>query len=1392
LVQWVKRLAARGQIGVADAQWRLVFMPISMRFNTNLPEVFYEAIVARLAEIVGEDLEPQQAGPSAHYEDRCRSLLDIASGKKIQILLIIDGLDEALGGRFVATWFPRSVESRLRLLVSARLEAGDQDASGWVKRLGWESGVRVEKHDLPALDLSGIADLVRTSGGPIEQLTGRSEIIKKLSELTAGEPLLLRLYVEDLSGQTEGISWLRVEDLDRIKPGWDGYFKDWVERQREVWEREGKTAAEREKLYAYLAVLACAHGPLSADLLSDLTHRAHQIEPGFRIQDALNPIRRFVMSRKGEDDETGYVLTHPKFGDFLREDFGQKKIRRTLEAFAEWGRDIVRRLKSGELEPGKTPAYLLSYFGQHLEDVGADASEFIGLVEEGWLRAWTTHEAGHRAFSQGFSGFLADVDRAWLATERSDQKAAKAGHSIPYVGAEVRCVLCHASINSLAQNIPKGLLAAFVDKRLWPPSQALAYARRVSSPDKKAAALSKLAPYLPDGVKCEIEFQVLEAVRAIEDINDRLWVIANVIPHLSDQVRTNELQRQLLAAEALEGWDRSFALGYLAPHLSDTLIEHALASVRSIQDERACMWALEDLAPHLNGPLLQEALAIARGINAADNRAYALIALVRYLPEAIQADLLQEALSATRLIELDGNRASALVALARYLPESLLREAIALAEAIGYMDGRVEALSILYAYLCEPYCCEDRLLMSKGLPKRPTSFYLPLPEGPVFGGRDAQRVSITEDGRVFLITNVGGAGRWVTQEITKAADNSILANEIWRIVDLCKEVQTVGSPILREPLKEAVARRVLMTVLTMEDINRKAATLIALAPLFPAEVLREALEMAINIWDDEAMVRVLVALAPRLPEPLLHAVFERAQFIRDEFLRSSAMVALARYLPEARIDELLGAMRSIQNVDNRTYALDRVTPYLPASLLPTALDLAEKIQDKKQQAWAFVALASNLPRALLDEALKIARALDVDTERAKVLVALAPNLPRPLLDEALKIARALNVDSERAKVLASLARHLPEPLNQKARHDALEVALAINDRKIRAATLAAIGAELPESGWQRAIMAAKEDPENWSELLNALAPRLSESSLLEELEAVRSKKPDTNDDLYRAIALSVLAAHVPEPLKQEALRDAIVASTATEPLDHRVELLVKVYSTLGPHLSEPLLDEALVRVRALKSPYCRGMTLGVLAPYLPKDIKYDAVDEALRAAKATESEGHWAKIIAAVIPELSEVQRREALTAAQRVESGEARVAMLIALSPHLSELGLQEALSAARDTKGGGWQAKAIAGLAPHLPDRLLPDALVITVAIEWHGWLEEAMKGLGPRLARLAPSNLLPLWQRALRDLAPRKREDVLAVVGGCAPVINVLGGEGASAETARAIQYVCETWR
>ena len=187
------------------ASWQLVFFPISIRFETHRPDIFYEALAARLAEILGQELPPTHTDKGLYYADHCRTLASAAVAEGQRILIVLDGIDEALGERFDARWFPRNPGTSLRLVLSARWLAGDLDSSGWQTRLRWDRDVRVQSRELPILAQDDVRDLLFKMGAPTDVLASRPDIVDRLHDLSEGEPLVLRYYPSSRgSGRVRG------------------------------------------------------------------------------------------------------------------------------------------------------------------------------------------------------------------------------------------------------------------------------------------------------------------------------------------------------------------------------------------------------------------------------------------------------------------------------------------------------------------------------------------------------------------------------------------------------------------------------------------------------------------------------------------------------------------------------------------------------------------------------------------------------------------------------------------------------------------------------------------------------------------------------------------------------------------------------------------------------------------------------------------------------------------------------------------------------------------------------------------------------------------------------------------------------------------------------------
>ena len=111
-------------------------------------------------------------------------------------------------------------------------------------------GTRIGPSRAQAARNRGFVAAIRCADRPASGAAGDHA---RLLELTEGEPLLLRLYVEDFWKQGEQAGRLTIEGLTRIRPGFGAYFRDWLSRQRDAWAHENARIDQRS-LDAHLAV----------------------------------------------------------------------------------------------------------------------------------------------------------------------------------------------------------------------------------------------------------------------------------------------------------------------------------------------------------------------------------------------------------------------------------------------------------------------------------------------------------------------------------------------------------------------------------------------------------------------------------------------------------------------------------------------------------------------------------------------------------------------------------------------------------------------------------------------------------------------------------------------------------------------------------------------------------------------------------------------------------------------------------------------------------------------------------------------------------------------------------------------------------------------------------
>jgi hypothetical protein len=1056
LVRWLERRR--------DLALPVVFVPISLRFNTASQTVFFAALAARLAHLFGERVPADMSQAPDLWRGMASGYLSRPAPDG-RLLVVLDGLDEATDWQAGVDLFPFEPPPGLRVVVAARHQANESGPEGWLRRLGWERNGLARSLTLAPLTHAGVSDVLRSMGVPLDALSARVDIVAELYRLSEGDPLLVRLYVDDLWQKGAAATRLQPEDLRTLQPGLHGYFDRWWEDQRKQW---GRDAPLREPtVQATLNLLTTALAPLGKD---DLLHLSNLST--WDLEEALRPLARLVV---GDGRTQGYAFSHPRLGQYFREKLSQHEQRQLEERFLRWGWECVEQLCAGRITPKDVSPYLMRTLGSHLARAQAGPEAWLRLVNGDWATAGEELEGA-------YSLFLHDVARAWEACVKANREATAQGEPAPWLGGEIRCALMEASLHSLAGNIPPALLVALVQQKVWTSVQGLAYARQMPDPQQRAEALSALVPYLPPDL-------LPAAFAAIQDIEDefaRARALRALAPHLPPDL----LPAAFAAIQDIEDeFARARALRALAPHLPPDLILAAFAAVQDIEDEFARAAALGVLVPHmlpdLRSQAMRDALAAVRDIEDESVRAAALDAFIPHLPP----DLLPAAFAAVQDIRDTSARIDALYALVPHLPPDLLPAAFVAVQDIEDKSVRADALGAL-----APHLPPDLL---------PAAFA---------AVQDIEDKSARADALGALVSHL-------SPDLLPAAFAAVQDIED-------KSVRADALGALAPHLPPDLLPAAFAAVQDIEDKSVRADALGALAPHLPSDLLPAALAAIRDIEDEFDRIRALGKLAPHLPPDLLPAALTAAEDIQNADVRADALRALAPHLPPDLLPAALAAIRDIEDEFDRIRALGKLAPHLPSDLLPAAFAIVQDITNESDRAAALTALASHLPSDLLRAAFAAVQDIAYEPARARALRALAPHLPSDLLSAALDAVwyitnksartRALSAlapylssdllcaafaairdiedESVRADTLCALALHLLPDLQSQALHDALAAIRDISDEYARTAALGTLAPRL--------IQIPRQDLyPMWQETLPVLARR-TRRDLLTDLRAL--------------------------------------------------------------------------------------------------------------------------------------------------------------------------------------------------------------------------------------------------------------------------------------------------
>jgi hypothetical protein len=564
---------------------------------------------------------------------------------------------------------------------------------------------------------------------------------------------------------------------------------------------------------------------------------------------------------------------------------------------------------------------------------------------------------------------------------------------------------------------------AIKDKML---RETLDRARKLSLKWEQADILTKLFPHLPEPLREQVLWEVLEIVRRDSGSAEFLIEIvtsaakAGYLPQVLEVILAPEfgLGRESTKETARDRERKDRKLADLSGHLLYLgYPKEALEVVQAIRDNDLRSKTDLRLFPILPEPLKisrsSEVLGMVKTIykDESSKRWESLARVVPFLPETLRSRELYEVLKAAPMDDLSSSRLT-----------SMFQDL----EKVGYLSEAVEAIRKI-----RPIQTRRNLLLSflqnsqqvdaiEGSVLREVLRDL-LSLTPMLNDRFSQEEIVME--LAHKLGELGGA-----QEALRAVQS--MKDNYYQVKATAQLI-----PYLNEPLKHQVINEIINTVKTFQDVIQRAEVIILLLPHLPESIKiplsTETIEALQKDQDDDRQGPLMAKLALFLPEPLrdekLHEIVKLVKSyeynpnvpytdpekvekwiaeldLNNEKERLARLAKLIPNLTEALQGEVIFFAEiilkdySIRDYDAIT--LEDLAPYLSESLLRKTINV---IKDAGDHTWMLPALLRRLaelgyPHEALDEAYHI----EYGFTRARALAALAPYLPEKMLYSTLE------------------------------------------------------------------------------------------------------------------------------------------------------------------------------------------------------------------------------------------------------------------------------------------------------------------------------------------------------------------------------------------------------
>lgn len=1405
LVHWHQMLLERQNVAV-------VYFPISVRYNTCLSSVIFSSLVPQLAYLHNENIP---FGPDMSEEFWRGFLSDYLARSlpnKRTLVIILDGIDEAVGWDIEADLFPTSPPSNLRVVLSARSLVNDPEGTMWLDQLGWTHKGLAEKITLLPLDRAGIAEVINQVASSSTKLGSDASVITWLYQASEGDPLILQFLLKDLSERNS-------ENLPKIQPGLEGIFRRWWDGQKKIW---GQEADEREKtVQILLSLLACSHGPLGKSDLEELAEECG-LDTTY-LRQSLESLKRFII---GDGEQQGYVFSHPRLRSYFYGRLSKSEQQHTERIFLRWGQRIISALGAGHIHPKDVSPFLVQYYGIYLEHSESPPEALLKLVSGLWSQAW-------EALEGNFTGFLRDVDRAWQIIEQFDQQSTTVNKHAPFLAEEVRCALCHVSVNSLAYNIPPNLATILVQEGIWSISQGLAYAQQSPEIYQRFALLEMLAPLLPS----QLIDTALHTARNLPEQGQfensiRATVTAILAAGLPLDEQLPILRRELDTIRALpekgliDNSPRGEALVKVVPHLPPELRDIALDTALSLQDPRARAEALTGIITYIpdtkRPSVVSAAFQAACLIEIEGMRAEALAALVPHLPN----QLIEEVIKVSNAFDFDGTKATVQIAVAKCLPKdqqySIVRDVL---ENACHIEGNWEKGTTLAALapllqgelIDIALQCADTIEYARSRAGAFIALVQVLPQ--------AKRAPIID---TALNSIFASSPEWPLADMLSALAPYLASKKliqalraVYELDNVQDQIQCLAILAKQLPLYKRLAtlQKVLDIIKTMPEHNEtfqmlgnndpKANALVSLVPYLPREALIDALNTARTIPDEPTRAQALGTffkqLSPAKQTNILTEVFDTALSFRDERGQVKALETLAPSLSAKLLNVTLEVIQDFRYRTTKREALEIIARYLPLKLLDSFLEMLYSLDDEKDQVQILLALAPRLSPeqltailnvifvpyrnwALSNEypgatplyvalimlmrvlspsarisvarfALNVAQEVNNEEVKADLLevVGFASHLPSQLLLTALNIAQSLQQQKARLDALVALVKHLPVKERSPILQQIVNSVHSLSDVESQVKILVSVLKILPQDQQspiaQLAIDKALEvtkQSHNWL-ILESVIPFLNSITAKNVLHALNTLE----NQPAKAQILTKLVKQVSSEDQSLIIHLALDTIYSVQDSNSQMQLLNELATEVPLEMQSFLADVALSNIYGIKSERGQAEVLKILSSYIPLEL----VETFQGIVSKFQQENNRAIALTAILRHIPEEEFFPVMSSARdmllAIKDKSIRAEALIALIHQLDVKSLQMLINIAQTSRSENLQIKVLAALAD------------------------------------LAPEFSYQLWSKVLHKLAKQKRSDLLANLIKLVPTIIKLGDEGAVVETTQAIIDVSRWW-